>query len=245
MLKYTDEEKIDFGQKFGFAKSSDFNKLYHQYNMNFLKLLANKINKQQPKIADYGGGNGIISSALTGILKRKNIKDFKIDIIDLDSSKFIGNPYIRNIKSDVLAYNKKEYYDFSISRFLMHYFIEKEKKEFFMNVYNNLKESGYFLLINWVIDDIQTLRLKSEILGLIQNFREIKPRSIPTSANLIENAKKAGFKIERKMKVSYTISLDDFYRNRFNLTRQEINMIKNKVKTTEHKELQIALLLKK
>lgn len=238
------DKLIDFGKNFAQKNSPDFNTLYHKYNAVFLKLLTDVIGKSQSIIADYGGGNGIIAKKLSSTLKAEK-KNCIIEIIDIDQTKFFSKKNIRFINADVLKYKNKGYYDYSLSRFLLHYFNKNELKKFIKNVYDNLRPSSYFLLINWVIDEPETYKKKKQILDIIEKEKKINHRTIPTTSIIVDVCKNSGFSIISKKKFTYKIKINDFYKNRFNLSADIIKKIIKQTKIKSHKESQIGLLLEK
>lgn len=239
------EQRIDQGTKFAKTSTPDFSKLYYKYNPLFLKLLTTKINKKSSKIADFGGGNAILAKQLVTILQKKG-KHCAIDIIDFDQTKKIKNPKINFIEQNVLLHpHTKEYYDYAISRHLIHYFDHHQLKKFLKNVYSSLKPDSYFLLVNWVIDDAKIYQKKKQILRIIQKQKNISLRTIPISKTIINSCKNVGFIISKKKKSTYSISINDFYKNRFQLSRQTIEKIITNTKIQKHKESQLALLLRK
>ncbi|HLC90437.1 MAG TPA: class I SAM-dependent methyltransferase [Candidatus Nanoarchaeia archaeon] len=235
---------IDSGKNFARQRSSDFYKLYYQYNRVFLGLLLDKVDKKSITLADYGGGNGIVAES---ILKNRRLKDKKctIDIIDIDHSKLVVRKNIAFINKDALDYQRKNHYDYALSRFLVHYFDKKELEMFMVKVYNNLKPHSYFLLINWVQDTTDGYTKKRKILDIIEQEKNIACRTIPTTTLLTEIAKKVGFTIAAVKKVRYNISINDFYKHRFKLSAVTSARIIKKIGIARHQEQQIALLLKK
>lgn len=238
------DEKIDAEKNFGKLKSPDFYKLYYKYNSTFIKLLTDKINKRKSIIADYGGGNSILAEQIIKILNKQKYK-CSIDVIDIDINKKINQKNIHFVNTDVLKYHKKEYYDYSLSRFLIHYLKDSESEKFIKNVYNNLKPNSYFLLVNWVIDNDEIYEKKREILNIIEKKKNITSRTIYKESVIIDFCKKAGFSLIQTKQVTYSIRIDDFYKNRFNLTEDLVNRIIKETKIKNHNESQVALLLKK
>jgi len=152
---------------------------------------------------------------------------------------------VKYIHANVLAFLSNEKYDFAICRFLIHYLTDEEQVLFLKNAYNNLKKDGYILLINFVVDERENYNAKRTIFDFIQEKKEISKRTIPTSDDVKEKCKQAVFTIEREVKKKYSISINDFYKSRFNLTSDQVKELINIIKKMDHGEFQICLLLKK
>lgn len=226
-------------------KELGFGYFYHKFNQKFLQLLLNQIKKDNFLIADYGGGNSILSKKLISMLIDNKLKHFQIENIDSDNTAFVIHPRIINIYENILTYIKKDRYDYSLCRFLLHYFDEENQLKILKNINQNLKDDGYLLLINFVLDNSKDYETKLKILDLIELFTKISKRTIPTSQSVRELCKKAGFEIVDEIKVNYNISLNGFYKKRFNLTEHQITEIANTIKEDTHLESQLCLLLKK
>jgi len=224
-------------------KTPDIYKEYRKLSKIFLKLLLDKIDENKILVADYGGGDAALSKELIDMCSKRKIK-IKVENIDIEP---IG-PKPKNlfiVKNDVLKYYAKNRYDYSVSRFLTHYFTYSQQLKFFKNVYRNLKPGGYFLLINWTIDDPKNYKIKRLILDSIEFYKGIKRPIIPSSSKLLKLCRQAGFKIMTCKKYNYYLSLNDFYKNRFCLTKNQLKQIQEKISVKSHKQYQVGILLKK
>ena len=235
----------EHGKKFGLLDSSDFYQVYQQFNLVFLDLLEKRIETDEFNISDYAGGNGVLAQDLIKILIKKGFTKFKIENIDNDESKFRKLPFLKNIKEDVLSYTSKFKYDYSICRFLLHYFDEDTQLELLTSINKNLKKNGLFLLVNFVLDREEEYKIKRRILDLIEHTKKISKRTILTSKQIIDKCRKAGFRLVDIVKMDYTLSIDDFYRNRFNLSDDEVSDIIEEIGMGSHSESQVAFLFKK
>jgi len=238
-------QKIDGGQKFGLDKTSDFKKLYTDNLDMIVNWSVPILPKSNFKIADYGGGNSIVSKKIIDELAKKNITNFSVENIDNDKNKFIEYKNLKNIYGDILSYDKKDQYNLSIARFLMHLFNNTEREQLLKNIYNNTKQSGYVLLGNFVIDDERNYNIKRKILDYIESKKHIKSRFIPKTVEIEKMLETVGFKIAKEKKVFYKISISDFYKNRFNLTDKEIKEVNKLIGVEEHDEIQVFILARK
>jgi phospholipid N-methyltransferase len=238
------DKKIEVGIDFAKLKTPDFCKLYYKYNSLFAKLLVGNINKDYSKIADYGGGNAILAQEILKQLSKHKRKG-TIDIIDIDKTKNIKRKDINYINADVLKHQKINYYDYSLSRFILHYFNKADMKKLMRNIYTSLKQGGYLLLVNWVVDDNNTYKKKRQILDYIEKNKKISCRNIPKTNEIVHICKNVGFSIIKKIKVTYSIRIEDFYKNRFDLSKEDVKKLIKHAKIKRHKESQIGLLLRK
>lgn len=238
-------QKIDKGTKFGLENTSDYQKLY----FDNLDLIAKWSKEILPKsnfiIADYGGGNGLVAKKIINELNKSNFSNYVVEIIDNDKSKFVKYKNLINLQEDILKYRKKERYDLSIIRYVMHLLDNKQRLQFLKNVYNNAKNGSYILIGNFVVDDENDYEIKRKILDYIEAKKDIKKRSIPKSEQIIDLIKQAGFKVEKKEKISYEITITDFYKNRFDLTNENINELIKIVGVERHQESQVFILARK
>ncbi|MDD4983964.1 MAG: methyltransferase domain-containing protein [Candidatus ainarchaeum sp.] len=232
----------DQGKKFGLAKSKDFDTLYFKYNKKLLGLLVDKIKTKKPLIADYGGANSILGKELLNLLDKKKIVA-SIDNIDSDSKKFIKVKGIKNIKADFLKPLEKEKYDFAMSRHTLHYLNKKDQSKFLDNVYASLKPNGYFLLIMFVNSEDVLRKIKIKIEEYLKHKKNIY-RQMFSDESFLDLAEKSKFKVIKTKKVNYTISINDFYKNRFNLSKTQVKEIEKTI-CKKHKESIVAVLLKK
>ena len=239
-MGYHDIVKADQGKKFGLAESSDFDAVYHKHNTLFLNLLLRQINRDNICIADYGGGNGILSKILIDMCKKKGFKKFNVENIDFDKSKFVEIPHLVNIEEDILDYNVPNRYDFAISRFVLHYVPKGKQLTFLKNIYDNLKTGGFFLLIHYIAGDTE---------GVVHDFirRELLIKRGPflSKENVLAMIKEAGFEIEEMKEVSDVLSIDDFYRHKFQLNDSQIKDLVRRSGSNNFKGNQIAILLRK
>ena len=232
----------DQGKKFGLAKSKDFDTLYFKYNKQLLGLLVDKIKIKKPLIAYYGGANSILGKELLNMLSKKGISG-KIENIDSDSGKFIKVKGIKNIKTDFLKPLEKEKYDFVMSRHTLHYLGKKDQIKFLNNVYSSLKPKGYFLLIMFVNSENVLRKIKIKIEEYLKHKKNIYGQMF-SGGGFLDLAEHTKFKIIKTKKVNYTISINDFYKNRFNLTKTQVKEIEKTI-CKKHKESIMAVLLRK
>lgn len=235
---------LESGRKFGLSDSEDFEKLYKKFNSQFLGLLVEKIGKNGVVIGDYGGGNGILHLELKKLLKNKDIKRFVIQNIDIDSSKFEKRDFVENICEDVLKFKSKKKQDFAICRHVLHYFNEKEELKLLKNINFNLKDSGYLLLINFFVEGENRI-IKEKILEKIIELKGIGKRTFLSDEKVKELCLKAGFEIVEELRFDYRIYLENFFKQRFKLSDDEIEKIRKYVGVEGHEEMQLGFLLKK
>lgn len=238
-------QKIDKGQKFGLENTPDYKKLYS----NNLGLITKWTEKVLPKsnfiIADYGGGNGIVSKNIIDVLTENGSTNFSVENIDNDKNKFTEYKNMHNIYGDILNYKKKNHYNLSVARFLMHLFNESERQQLLKNIYDNTKQGGYIVLGNFVINDEYNYNIKRKILDYIENKKAIKSRCIPKTDEIKKLLQVTGFEIVKEEKVFYKISISDFYRHRFDLTDKEVDDIIKLTGIDQHEEAQVFFLAKK
>src|SRR3989338_1756912 len=127
----------------------------------------------------------------------------------------------------------------------MHYFTKPQQLKFLKNACGNLKQRGYFLLINWTIDNAADRKIKKRIFDSIERYKGIRRPIIPASSDLLKLCRRAEFEIITYKKYDYRLSLNDFYKNRFRLTEKQISRIQEKINAKSHKQSQIGILLKK
>lgn len=137
--------KIDQGKNFGKWGDSISKLIYYTSTEEILK----KIDIPD-KVADYGGGNGILKEFI------KNIKT-----IDLDGSK---KP---DIKDNIL--NHVGNYDLIIIRFVLHYLNDYDVIKLFNKI--NSFHKGKVLVIQFINDD-----LKSKYKNSINEFKYFRTR---------------------------------------------------------------------
>jgi hypothetical protein len=101
------------------------------------------------------------------------------------------------------------------------------------------------LLGNFVIDDEKNYNIKRKILDYIESRKSISSRCIPKTNDIEKVIVDAGFSIVKEEKLFYDISIVDFYKNRFNLTTDEVDQITKIVGVNEHQESQIFILAMK
>jgi SAM-dependent methyltransferase len=227
-----------------FVKSKDFDKEFKKFNLSFLKLLFDKIDKNNITIADYGGGRGILTNDIVKLCKNREIIT-TIENIDMSAKKLKGCKNVNYVKKDALKYRSKNKYDFAVCRYLLHFYNNKNNLKLLRNIYYNLKPGGYFLFINWVIDDPKTNRLKRSVFDLIGSYKGIVRPTIPTSKYMKNLCRKVGFKIADYKKHDYCLYINDFYKNRFNLSADQVKQIENKMGIKFHKQSQTGILLRK
>jgi len=238
------DRRIDSGKDFAKAQSPDFHKVYYKNNSAFLELLADGIDKKNPVIADYGGGNGILARQLIRMLNKRKVR-CAIDIIDVDAAKKVPGKGVRFINANAMEYRRRNHYDYALSRFILHYFNEKERMALIKNVYGNLKPGALFLLISWAIDDEGARRKRRQILDIVERRMGLPKRAALRTDAIIGMCKKAGFAVARRKKFTSFLRTDDFYKNRFRLPESAVNSIIKETGIKGHKESQIGLLLKK
>lgn len=221
-----------------------FSDFYHKYNATFLQVLINQIKKDAFLIADYGGGDSLLSKEFISQLPH-HFEQFQIENIDVDSTLFVHHPRIKNVCADLLTFIAKNRYDYVVCRFLLHYFNEDNQLILLKNIHHNLKDDGYVLLINFVVDDEVSYEIKQQILHFIESNTNISKRTIPTSKQVKKSCQLAGFAVVTELKRDYHLSIADFYKNRFNLTDLQIEELIKQVKTDTHAEAQLCLLLQK
>jgi len=239
------DERVEKGKLFGKKKSKDFDNIYHKSNQILLKLIVDKINKEKVVISDYGGGNGIVSKEIKKLLIKKGIKEFKIEVIDIDNKKFVKDIRFNNIKEDITSFSKKAFYDYSIARLVLHYLSITQQRKFIKKAYENLKQGGYFLVINWFTDNPKEYKIRNNLFAFVSKEKGISRRTIPKSKILLNICKKQGFKLVSKRKFIYRLSINDFFRNRYGLSEKSIDYIINKLKIKGYADPIIGYLFKR
>lgn len=239
------DQKIDDGKNFGLQNSPNFKILYHD-NLDLIASWALEVLPTENfKIADYGGGNGIVSKKIIDALTNKGVKNFTAENIDNDKGKFVEYKNLTNIQGDVFNYQTPNNYDLSICRLLLHLFEDSKRVQLLKNIYDNTKSGGYILLGNYVVDDEKNYNIKRKILNFIESRKGISNRYIPKTNEVEKLVINAGFNIVKEEKLFYDISIADFYKNRFGLTTDELNQITKIVGVNDHQESQIFILAKK
>ena len=233
-------KKTDLGKKFGLIKSPDFYTSYHKYNSYFLEMLFNKIGINDIIIADYGGGNAILAKEVVKFCNKKEINNFSVENIDVDYNKFVEFTHLVNIEKDITTYKARDRYDYALSRFVLHYLDKEKQLQFLKNVYDNLKKGGHFLLIHYLAGDVAR-----KVCSLIESRTLIKRGPFSTEEEVIKMCKEVGFEVVKTRKVDNILHINDFHKNRFNLSDAQIREICEEVGTTLCEGAQIAILFKK
>lgn len=242
---YKNNQRLDSGKNFGLINSSNFKTLYHDSLNLVIQWCLPVLPKKNFKIADYGGGNGIVSKKIINALIGKKFTDFVVENIDHDKNKFVKYKNFINVYHDILDYRAINRYDFSICRFLLHYFGTRKKKQLLKTIYKNTKPGGYLLLVNFVVDNKKNYTIKNKIFNFLETNKGIGKRYVPEINEIKKIITDTGFKIIKEKKISQNISVADFYKNRFKLTTQEITKITKIIGVNKHREPLIFILAKK
>ena len=237
------DSKIGLGFKFDRIKTPDFYRHYIKYNKKILGMIEPKI-KNNSIVSDYGAGNGILARDLLKLC-RKRRKVITIENIDIDESRFEKIPRVTGIKGDIRSYRTKGRYDSAIARHIMHYLSPGEQLRFLKNAKNNLKQEGFFLLINFVVDDRKSYEIQGKIFKIVRKWKRIVRKDVPTSEKIKGLCKKSGFKIVKTRKYTYKLSIIDFYKNRYKLSGKQVKELQNSLGVKSHKVSQLAVLMQK
>jgi hypothetical protein len=101
------------------------------------------------------------------------------------------------------------------------------------------------LLSDFVLDDNNNYKIKRRILDLIEKWKKIKNRTIPTSKQIEKTLRQSKFKIIIREHIHYNVSISDFYKNRFKLSPNEVKKLRTIIGVNDHQESQILILAKK
>lgn len=239
-MSYHDIIKADQGKKFGLVESPDYNAVYHKHNSLFLKMLLDQINKDNICIADYGGGNGILAKKLIKMCKNKGFNKFTIENIDIDKSKFEDIPHLVNIEKDIVNYKAENRYDFTISRFVLHYIPKEKQLAFLKTINNNLKVGGFFLFIHYIEGNAESI-----IHDFVIKELSIKRGPFLSKENVLAMIKEAGFEIVEVKEVSDVLSIKDLHKHKFQLSDFQVEELIRRVGSKKFEGKQIAVLIRK
>lgn len=109
------------------------------------------------KIADFGGGDGILGHIVGGQL---GSTERLPELFNIDSNprslKYCRDNYpeIKTIKQDLLEPLKKDFFDVGLSRFSVQYCSKAEQPKIIKNIYNSLKKGGFFVL-SWPYGEME------------------------------------------------------------------------------------------
>ena len=224
----------DFGKNFG----KNIPSIYLKQNQIYLRALIKDIKKNcKPSdpvlIYDWGGGNGLIEMTL--VKELKNFKKLRIVIFDLDKSKFIKHPKIKNVCGDLVKIKPKIRADYSIMKHVIHYNTPKNNKKIFENIYNSTKKK--LLLINMYIRKDEISYYKNLVILLYDWFGIF--RKWPTLKEILSMVKKSKFKLVYEGKILKKMDSINFYTRRYYLCSKQISILRDKNidKIKTHKEL--------
>lgn len=213
---------VDFGKNFGkqkYLKDSTYN-----HNREILEALIEDLKKNFKEedyisIADWGGGNAILSKDLLKFLPE--YKNIAITVIDLDNSKFISHKRINNIEADISEYKPEEKFDYSIMRQVLHYNPWNIQKKILKNIHSNTKIG--LLIENFFIEEERTKEWEKvnkglkEILGI--------NRYIPNLDELKKELKKSwGLVTDKKLKFSKS-TVKEFHIDRFKIDEKYDSLV--------------------
>lgn len=213
---------IDFNQKYGL----NLKEIFKYPNKEQLSFLINDIckrykDKDKILIYDWGGGNGLLALSLLDILSKYDNLHFLI--IDIDDSKFINHPKIKNVKADISDVNLACECDYSIVRNTFHY----NNQEINLKILKNIKSltKNNLLYINMYSVPKEEKYFKRFSTFLMQWFNVY--RNYPLFKILKESLELSGWKIESEKKIiNKNFDFINFSRKRYGLDIKKLNKLK-------------------
>lgn len=114
----------------------------------------------QPKILDLGAGTGLFSKKVLEKYPQARIKlvDISDKMLEIASSRFIGNQNIEIKNEDYRFENYSDSYDAVISSLSIHHLEDEEKYKLYLNIYKWLNPNGIFINAEQILADNSYLR---------------------------------------------------------------------------------------
>lgn len=103
-------------------------------------------NQGRLKVLEIGAGTGLLTQELL------EINELDIDALDLDEEcirlhkQHVQSPRCQAICDDAVTYNKSEHYDLLTSAFAHDHIPYDKKKQFSLNIKNNLRPGGIYIM---------------------------------------------------------------------------------------------------
>jgi len=227
------EKQIQCGDKFkkwGNFNSSEAKKIFITPVDAEVKTLVKNIKsqlsaKKHISLADVGGANGWI---IKKILKNVDNKLIDASVVDLDKSKFISevNNKIKFVHHDArLSFKNK--YDICYSRLLLHYLPKREQKLVSKNIVNSINPGGFCLIIDICPLDESNAKIMHSVGNYMKKIRGANARHF-----LLKEEYKKLIKTSSDIELSFkeggiiTLSANNFYKERYNLTDIEEKKLK-------------------
>lgn len=222
------EKQIQCGDKFkkwGNFNSSEAKKIFitpvdAEVKILIKNIKSQVITKKHISLADVGGANGWI---IRKILKNVDSKLIDTAVVDLDKSKFTdqANSKIKFVHHDArLSFKNK--YDICYSRLLLHYLPKKEQKLVSKNIINSINSGGFCLIIDICPLDDSNAKIMHSVGNYMKKIRGANARHF-----LLKEEYKKLINTSSDIKLSFkeseiiTLSANNFYRERYNLTNIE------------------------
>lgn len=230
MRKKNKIQRVDRGKNFG-DFGVDARRLFMDETENHIELLCQHIRKYRSlddviEIADVGGGNGILAKAVLDELSRE-YPHLTIDLLDIDDSKFPnGEKRIRYIVHDAREPLGKQY-DALVARSMLHYNTPSEQRKIIEEMAAGTKSKG---LVTIVQPTPISRRDKREINGLYDLLCGMKSSNKKywlTLAEITKLVEDSGLQIQEIKSLEdgkYTV--DGFYKERYNLSGEEIGKVR-------------------
>ncbi len=222
-------ERADAGKSFGYFGGQATKQIYLDSTAtqicDFVSRLQNKHSPMaQLRIADVGGGNGIVARALRGALSE--YQNLSIEVLDYDPSKFNAeDPKIIYTQHNALT-SLTKHYDGIISRYVLHYNSPADQIKIIRNISNGLSEDGLVCLIDaFPLDEEQitkATRLHKELATLAGANAKYWSLEGETQ-QLLQNA---NLRILSASKQPYSHDLE-FYKPRYNLNEEQTRAIES------------------
>jgi len=228
-------QKVDNGKEFGLKDSPEFKEAFLSHRQDNINpaldhIIRKESSKKSFRIGDFGGGNAILGKYFVDILKERNT-NFVFDNIDIDPSKLIKYDGISNIDADIRNYFPKECYDVILARHLIHYLNSEEKKKTIKNIYDAAKKDSIFVLTQPVALDKRQQLFLNELYSSLSKLKDCNKKYWDTKKELIGYLKEVGFKdVEVYTNYDVFYTLNNFYKPRYKLDDNQIDIVKNKLK---------------
>lgn len=184
--------KLDGGKDFGAGDDPVSELIYRSSAKEFLR----NVPTAGKRIADYGGGNGILRRFL-------NAKAYKV--VDVDETKKTSGDFICD---DITTHRGS--YDLVICRYVLHYLTDEEALQMFEQIRRNGTKK---ILIIQFVNEKTDLKIKREISERFE--KGIEQKHFRTCKQLFDLFD--GFSVENVDKIDYKVT-PDFYRNRLGIT---------------------------
>lgn len=176
------------------------------------------------KLSDFGSADGLFGSFFKKELEMQGYS-VHLTIIDIIQEHLDQNrdDTITTIQKDLLDLNLKQVFDLGLMRSVLHYFDMKNQPIVLRNIYESIKEGGYFLSQNFVQKE-EDLELYSELNQMIgKNFQLIDRHG------LLKLLIDAGFKEIQEIDSDIWYHSHGDLKKRYGLGDVEIDLMRERV----------------